>query len=87
VKPPFVVHTEASLGWGGQEIRVLFQMAGMMACGHRLLRLCPAIMLAMAMDLLVLGTPEGSIAEIVTDGQTGMLVLPRDVAKLPAARA
>lgn len=37
----FVVHTEASLGWGGQEIRVLSEMAGMMARGHRMLLLCP----------------------------------------------
>jgi len=87
VKPPFVVHTEASLGWGGQEIRVLSEMAGMMACGHRLLRLCPAFKQAMAMGLPVLGTPEGSIPGIVTDGETGMLVPSRDVAKLPAARA
>jgi len=42
VKPPFVVHTEASLGWAGQEIRVLSETAGMMARGHRLLPLCPA---------------------------------------------
>lgn len=39
--PLFVVHTEASLGWGGQEIRVLTEMAGMRARGHRLLLLCP----------------------------------------------
>lgn len=38
----FVVHTEASLGWGGQEIRVLSEMAGMIARGHRMLLLCPA---------------------------------------------
>ncbi len=38
----FVVHTEASLGWGGQEIRVLSEMAGMMTRGHRMLLLCPA---------------------------------------------
>lgn len=38
----FVVHTEASLGWGGQEIRVLTEMAGMIARGDRMLLLCPA---------------------------------------------
>jgi glycosyltransferase involved in cell wall biosynthesis len=37
----FVVHTEASLGWGGQEIRVLTEMAGMLARGDRMLLLCP----------------------------------------------
>ena len=40
--PLFVIHTEASLGWGGQEIRVLTEMAGMIARGHRLLLFCPA---------------------------------------------
>ena len=39
--PIFVVHTEASLGWGGQEIRVLTEMTGMLARGHRMLLLCP----------------------------------------------
>lgn len=38
----FIVHTEASLGWGGQEIRVLGEMAGMQARGHRVLLFCPA---------------------------------------------
>jgi glycosyltransferase involved in cell wall biosynthesis len=33
--PPLsVVHTEASLGWGGQEIRILTEAAGMRARGH-----------------------------------------------------
>jgi glycosyltransferase involved in cell wall biosynthesis len=42
VNPLFVIHTEASLGWGGQEIRVLTEMAGMSARGHRMLLVCPA---------------------------------------------
>jgi glycosyltransferase involved in cell wall biosynthesis len=37
-----VVHTEASLGWGGQEIRVLTEAAGMLQRGHRVTLLCPA---------------------------------------------
>jgi glycosyltransferase involved in cell wall biosynthesis len=37
----FAVHTEASLGWGGQEIRVLSEMAGMIGRGHRMLLMCP----------------------------------------------
>lgn len=36
-----IVHTEASLGWGGQEIRILEESRGMMARGHELLLLCP----------------------------------------------
>lgn len=31
----FIVHTEASMGWGGQEIRILTETAGMIARGHR----------------------------------------------------
>lgn len=37
-----IVHTEASLGWGGQEIRILTEMEGMLARGHRVTLLCPA---------------------------------------------
>ncbi|MEJ7668463.1 MAG: glycosyltransferase family 4 protein [Casimicrobiaceae bacterium] len=30
-----IVHTEASTGWGGQELRILTEMAGMQRRGHR----------------------------------------------------
>ena len=36
-----IVHTESSLGWGGQEIRVLSEAAGMIRRGHRVRLLCP----------------------------------------------
>ena len=36
-----IVHTENSCGWGGQEIRILNEMAGMMARGHTLHLLAP----------------------------------------------
>ena len=36
-----IVHTEASLGWGGQEIRVLAEAAGLAARGHEVLILTP----------------------------------------------
>jgi len=36
-----IVHTENSCGWGGQEIRILNEMAGMMARGHTPHLLCP----------------------------------------------
>lgn len=39
--PLHIAHTEASLGWGGQEIRILTEMEGMRARGHRLTLLCP----------------------------------------------
>lgn len=36
-----IVHTEASCGWGGQEIRILEESRGMLARGHRITLLCP----------------------------------------------
>jgi glycosyltransferase involved in cell wall biosynthesis len=36
-----IVHTEASLGWGGQEIRILTEAAGMIARGHQVEIACP----------------------------------------------
>lgn len=36
-----IVHTEASLGWGGQEIRILTEAAGMIQRGHQVTLLCP----------------------------------------------
>lgn len=36
-----IVHTEASLGWGGQEIRVLDESRGMIERGHEVTLLCP----------------------------------------------
>ncbi len=36
-----IVHTEASCGWGGQEIRILNETQGMIARGHMLFLLCP----------------------------------------------
>jgi len=36
-----IVHTESSCGWGGQEIRVLTEAAGMIARGHRVALVVP----------------------------------------------
>ncbi|WP_319241438.1 glycosyltransferase family 4 protein [uncultured Propionivibrio sp.] len=36
-----IVHTEASCGWGGQEIRILEEARGMIARGHEACVLCP----------------------------------------------
>jgi glycosyltransferase involved in cell wall biosynthesis len=36
-----IVHTEASLGWGGQEVRILTESEGMVGRGHRVTLLCP----------------------------------------------
>jgi glycosyltransferase involved in cell wall biosynthesis len=40
--PLSIVHTEASTGWGGQEIRVLTEAAGFIARGHRVEVFAPA---------------------------------------------
>jgi len=40
VKPLSVVHTESSLGWGGQEIRILAESQGLARRGHEGTLLC-----------------------------------------------
>ncbi|MSP97152.1 MAG: glycosyltransferase family 1 protein [Betaproteobacteria bacterium] len=42
MNPLSIVHTESSLGWGGQEIRILTEAAGLIRRGHRVELLCPA---------------------------------------------
>ncbi len=37
-----IIHTEASCGWGGQEIRILTESKGMMARGHHVTIISPA---------------------------------------------
>src|SRR5262245_61555329 len=36
-----IVHTESSLGWGGQEIRILSESQGLAKRGHEIRLLCP----------------------------------------------
>ena len=36
-----IVHTESSLGWGGQEIRILSESQGLLRRGHEVKLLCP----------------------------------------------
>lgn len=38
----FIVHTEASCGWGGQEIRILEESRAMRDRGHRVELICPS---------------------------------------------
>ena len=40
-RPLHIVHTEASLGWGGQEIRILTEAEGMAKRGHRVTLIAP----------------------------------------------
>ncbi len=37
-----IVHSEASCGWGGQELRILAEAEGMIGRGHRITLVCPA---------------------------------------------
>jgi len=41
MRPLHIVHTEASQGWGGQEIRILTEAQGMQARGHRITLIAP----------------------------------------------
>ena len=36
-----ILHTESSTGWGGQEIRILTEITGMVARGHSVTLICP----------------------------------------------
>ena len=40
MRPLRIVHTESSLGWGGQEIRILSESQGMLRRGHRVELIC-----------------------------------------------
>ena len=42
MRPLSILHTESSLGWGGQEIRILTEARGMLDRGHRVTLLAPA---------------------------------------------
>ena len=37
-----IIHTEASCGWGGQEIRILEESRGLIQRGHEVSVACPA---------------------------------------------
>jgi glycosyltransferase involved in cell wall biosynthesis len=41
MRPLRIVHTESSLGWGGQEIRILSEAQGLIRRGHDVQLLCP----------------------------------------------
>ena len=41
MRPLQIVHTESSLGWGGQEIRILSEAQGLIRRGHDVRLLCP----------------------------------------------
>jgi glycosyltransferase involved in cell wall biosynthesis len=41
LNPLAIVHTESSLGWGGQELRILAEAQGLARRGHHLTLICP----------------------------------------------
>ena len=41
MNPLRIVHTESSLGWGGQELRILAEAQGLIRRGHAVMLLCP----------------------------------------------
>ncbi|MEO5333768.1 MAG: glycosyltransferase family 4 protein [Magnetococcus sp. YQC-5] len=71
--PLRLLHTESSLGWGGQEIRILTEAAGMIKRGFQVQLVCPpeATLFAAAQDQ---GVPVTSLP-IARKNLTGLLAL------------
>lgn len=67
-----ILHTEASCGWGGQEIRILSEATGMIARGHRVTLACP---------------PEATIAREAPKAGIETLLLPIGRKRLPGLLA
>ena len=67
-----ILHTEASCGWGGQEIRILSESAGMIARGHRVSLACP---------------PHAPIAREAPAHGLGLIPLPIEKKRLPGLLA
>lgn len=78
-----ILHTEASCGWGGQEIRILEECRGMAARGHEVRLLCPA-----EARILVEAPRFGVHAEALPIGRknlSGLFALRRALARLRPA--
>ncbi|MBF0181419.1 MAG: glycosyltransferase family 4 protein [Magnetococcales bacterium] len=73
-----VLHTESSLGWGGQEIRILTESLAMMESGHRVTLACPpeATLFAVARQR---GLPVAPLP-IARKNVTGLLAMRRFLA-------
>ncbi len=72
MKPLAILHTESSTGWGGQELRILTEMQGMAARGHRV-----HLLTAGSAEIL----PAARARGLAVDG------LPIEAKKLPGLRA
>lgn len=72
MKPLAILHTESSIGWGGQELRILTEMEGMACRGHRV-----HLLTAGSAEIL----PAARARGLAVDG------LPIEAKKLPGLRA
>ncbi|MGA2192411.1 MAG: glycosyltransferase family 4 protein [Nitrospirota bacterium] len=81
MKKVSVLHTEASTGWGGQEIRVLDEMLGMRARGYEL-----AIAAAPGSAIIARAARAGIDAYAVDMGRRGMVRGVRDIMRIIKTR-
>ncbi len=70
--PLAIVHTESSLGWGGQEIRILAESQGLIRRGH---------------DVRILCAPEARLFEAAPSWQVPVVALPLARKRLSGVRA
>lgn len=77
-----IVHTESSLGWGGQEIRILTEGAGLIARGHAVTLVCPP-QARIAAEAARFGVPVRAAA-IDRKSLRGVLGMRRELAALRA---
>lgn len=72
MKPLSILHTESSIGWGGQEIRILTEMAGFVRRGH---------------EVHLLAATHADIIKAARDRGLAVSVVPMKKKTLPAYRA
>jgi len=67
-----ILHTEASCGWGGQEIRILSEAGGLIERGHQVAIACP---------------PHAPIARAAREQGIELLAMPIEKKRLPTPLA
>ncbi len=77
-----IVHTEASCGWGGQEMRILSEAAGLISRGHQVRLLCPPEARIFA-EAARRGVPATALP-IGRKNLKGMLALRKWLSEMPA---
>ncbi|MGP1685371.1 MAG: glycosyltransferase family 4 protein, partial [Giesbergeria sp.] len=75
-----ILHTEASCGWGGQEIRILEEAKGLIARGHEVTLACPATAHIFA-ESPRYGVPAAALP-IARKNPGGLIALRRHLAQL-----